>query len=68
MEDVSVFFQTRDMIDKVVLYDEFEMDALDVSQMVNTDQLEMIHLFLYVQDLRRQEFRGDSTLPVSELI
>ena len=68
MEDTSVFFQTRDMIDKVVLYDEFEMDALDVSQMVNTDQLEMIHLFLYVQDLRRQEFRGDSTLPVSELI
>ena len=68
MEDTSVFFQTRDVIDKVVLYDEFEMDALDVSQMVNTDQLETIHLFLYVQDLCRQKFRGDSTLPVSELI
>ena len=48
MEDTSVFFQTRDMIDKVVLYDEFEMDALDVSQMVNTNQLETIHFFLYV--------------------
>ena len=31
MEDTSVFFETKDMVDKVVLHDEFETNALDVS-------------------------------------
>ena len=31
MEDTSVFFKTKDMVDKVVLHDEFETNALDVS-------------------------------------
>ena len=31
MENTSVFSKTRDMVDKAVLYDEFEMDKLDVS-------------------------------------
>ena len=31
MEDTSVFSETRDMADRAILYDEFEVDALDVS-------------------------------------
>ena len=31
MEDTSVFSETRDMANMAVLYDEFEVDALDVS-------------------------------------
>ena len=31
MEDTSVFSETKDMVDKAVLYDEFEMNVLDIS-------------------------------------
>ena len=31
MEDASAFFETRDIVDRFVLHDEYEMDALDVS-------------------------------------
>lgn len=31
MEDVSVFFDTGDIVDRFVLHDEYEMYALDVS-------------------------------------
>ena len=37
MEDTSVFSETRDMVDRAVLYHEFEKDALDVSLMVSID-------------------------------
>lgn len=30
MVDVSVFFETGDMVDMIVLHDEFEIDALDI--------------------------------------
>ena len=31
MEDTSVFSETRGMADRAILYDEFDVDALDVS-------------------------------------
>ena len=37
MEDTSVFSETRDMVDRAVLYHEFEMDALYVSSMASID-------------------------------
>ena len=37
MEDTSVFYEIRDMVDKAILYHEFEMDALYVSSMASID-------------------------------
>ena len=64
MENTSVFSKIRDMVDKAVLYDEFEMDKLDVSQMVSIDQQRrstffIIYIYIYILDLHHQEFKGD---------
>ena len=48
MENTSVFSKIRDMVDKAVLYDEFEMDKLDVSQMVSIDQQRRSTFFYYI--------------------
>ena len=46
---VSIFSKIKDLIDKVFLHDELEVDVLDVTWMVSTNQTEMIHLLIMVE-------------------
>lgn len=41
---ISTFFEMANLIGKVILHDELEMNVLDVSQMVNIDQLKIVNL------------------------
>ena len=66
--DTIVFFEIGDIVGMVVLHDEFEMDALDVSQMVSIYQPKTAHLFLHVWGLRHRDFKGDLASLTSKLL